>query len=134
MALCGFNEKMLVGLKNLFDGAIEHGIIARAKNKGISVEEQFQNEFNELSQWIYYSKNISDGPTQKIIEGIGLLIAGLFEKDRLRGISKYKEGHLKEGDFLRDIDDYFYGALKGDKDEMPKLFEWVNKNLEKYKI
>lgn len=41
MAICGFNEKMLEGLRNLFDGAIEHGIIDRARNKGISVEEQF---------------------------------------------------------------------------------------------
>ncbi|MDA3836045.1 MAG: hypothetical protein PF542_00320 [Nanoarchaeota archaeon] len=132
MAICGFNEKMLEGLRNLFDGAIEHGIIDRAKKKGIYIEEQFQNEFQEISQWLFYCKNISDGPTQKIIEGIGLLIVGVFEKDLLKGASKYKENHITGTNLLRDLDDYFYGNLKGDKENMPQLFNWVNKNLKRY--
>lgn len=133
MAICGFNEKMLEGLRNLFDGAIEFGIVDRAKKNGISTDEQFQEEFKEISQWLFYSKNIRDGPTQKVIEGIGLLIAGVFEKDFERGISNYKEGHILDTNFLRDVDDYFYDDLKGDRNNMSKLFDWVNENLDKYR-
>ena len=131
MALCGFNEKMLEGIKTFLDGAIEYGIIDRAKSKGISVDEQVKNELNEISQWNYYSRNISDGPTQKQIEGLGLLVGGTFEKDQLRGFSNYKTNHVSDAKLLKNIDDYFYNDLNGDVKNMPKLFEYVNKILEK---
>ena len=129
MALCGFNEKMLHGLKEFFDGAIEYGILERSKNKEISIDEQFKNEFDELSQWCFYSKNISDGSIQKIIEGLGLVVAGIFEKDQKEGIDKYKEIHELLTKFLSNIDDVFYGDLEGNKESMHKLFDWVNDNL-----
>lgn len=132
--MCGFNEKMLKGLKEFFDGAMEHGILERAKNKGISVDEQFKNEFGEISQWLFYSKNIKDGSIQKIIEGLGLIIAGVFEKDQKEGVENYKERHDIETKFFRDIDNIFYGNLNGDKEKMSQLFDWVNKNLDDYNL
>ena len=134
MAICGFNKKMLEGLKSFLDGAIEHGIIERAKNKGISIDEQFKNEFNEISSFIYNSKNIVDKPTQKQIQGIGLLVGGTFEKDQLRGVSNYSLAHISDTKLLKDLDDYFYENLNGDVKNMPKLFDWVNENLKRYKI
>ncbi len=131
MAMCGFNKKMLEGIKTFLDGAIEYGIIDRAKNKGISVDEQVKSELHEISQWNYYSRNIYDGPTQKQIEGLGLLVGGTFEKDQKRGISNYKTNHVSDAKLLKDIDDYFYNDLKGDAKNMPKLFEYVNGILEK---
>lgn len=134
MALCGFNEKMLEGIKTFLDGAIEYGIIDKAKNKGISVDEQVKNELYEISQWNYYSRKVDNGPTQKQIEGLGLLVGGTFEKDQKRGISNYKTSHILDLKLLKEIDDYYYNELNGDVKNMPRLFGWVNKNLENYKI
>lgn len=58
----------------------------------------------------------------------------MFEKDLQRGISNYTKGHKSDTKFLKDLDDYFYEDLKGYKENMPKLFDWVNENLENYKI
>ena len=133
MALCGFNDKMLDGIKALLDGAIEYGIIDRARNNHISVDEQFVKEAKEISSFIYNSRNIEDKSTQKQIEGIALLVGGTFEKDQKRGLKNYILSHESDARLLKDLDDNFYGALKGDINNMPKLFEWVNENLSRYK-
>jgi len=133
MAKCGFNEKMLRGVKDLLDGAVEYGIIERAKNKGISIDEQFKSESREISSFIYNSRNITEKPTQKQIEGIVLLVGGTFGKDKLN-ILNYPLTHSLDIGLLKDLDDYFYKDLGGNVKNIPKLFDWVNNNLEEYKI
>jgi hypothetical protein len=132
MALCGVSPKMLNGITTLLDGAIEYGILERAKNKGITLEEQYASESIEITSFILNSRNIKDSATQKQIEGIALLVGGTFEKDRQRGTEKYLLTHASDARLLKDLDDHFYGALRGDVNNMSKLFEWVNNNLYRY--
>lgn len=126
MAMCGFNEKMLTALKNFFDGAVEFGIIDRSKKNMVSVEEQFQREFAELHEWVKHSKSVDDSSLQKMLEGIGLLVAGLFENDRKQGVENYERNHQQLVYFFHEIDEMFYGKFSGDKKNMSKLFSWAN--------
>jgi hypothetical protein len=133
MAFCGFNDKMIYGIRTFLDGSIEYGIIDSAQKSGNDVESQFLKEAEELSAFIEESESIIDIHTRDQIKGLALVVSGTFEKDRKRGVQNYIQGHISDTELLRALDNHFYNSLGGDIRNMPRLFQWVNKNMSRYK-
>src|SRR3989344_9679900 len=113
MPLCGFNKKMLDGIKMFADGALEHGIIERSQKRGVSIDEQFKKEFEEMDVFLKETEKIDKSYLRKQITGATLLARGIYEENQ-GSIEKYIQTTSNMINLFRDMDDHFYTNLNGD--------------------
>ncbi len=138
MALCGFNQQMLGGLKEFSDGLFKQ-LLKRAKEDNLSIEESLKQELSEMDTFA----QVLEGSNQEVtvMKGITLLAQGLYKQSLAEGgdnsrvavALRYKEISEKEIEFCRALDEEYYGTLRPNSEDPHVALQLLAPWIEKYK-
>jgi uncharacterized protein Yka (UPF0111/DUF47 family) len=127
MPLCGFNEKMIEGLRAFTEGLLEHGLKFRCEKNGETIEQGIKREISDMTRLILEVGGIEDSSKRLLTEGIVKYAQGFYLTVRKKGIFKYKEDIDKIMDYFFNMDSKYYGELEGKPEDMKELVEFLNK-------
>ncbi|MHA1381116.1 MAG: hypothetical protein ACTSRG_22340 [Candidatus Helarchaeota archaeon] len=128
MPLCGFNEKMLNGLKTFNEGLIEHGLIYRSHKNNETIEQAIQREISDMTRFLTELHRIDDSAKRILTEGIIKYAMGfylLFKKND--DIEEHEDFLSKINDYFYFMDKKYYSDLEGGDDDMKDLAESLDK-------
>lgn len=138
MALCGFNQQMLDGLKEFSDGLFMQ-LLKRAKEDNLSIEESLRQELSEMDTFA----QVLEGSNQEVtvMKGITLLAQGLYKQSFVEGgdnsrdavALRYKRISEEEIEFCRALDEEYYGSLRPNADNPHVALQLLAPWIEKYK-
>ena len=130
MPICGFNEKMLKGLRALTEGLVEHGLVFRSKKNGETIDQAIKRELSDMSRLIPELDRIDDTAKRILTEGIVKYAQGFYLIAREKGVENitkdYKEVIGKITDYFFKMDEKFYSKLEGKPNDMRDLVEYLN--------
>ena len=121
MPMCGFNEKMLEGLKALTEGLVEYGLEYRCKKNGESIEQGIKREISDMTRLLAEVHKIDDSAKRVMTEGMVKYAMGFYMLARKRGIENYKADVGKIMDYFKFMDSEFYDKLEGKPEDMSEL-------------
>ena len=128
MPLCGFNKKMIDGLRQFSEGLYDQAEI-RAKEDKISLRESFDNEIAEMDIFRQILSKKDFVRLQALI-GVTHFAQSLYRKGQ--GLDhpkeKFFEAFEKQLGFFIELDDKYYKELRPDTDPktaLQKLGEWI---------
>lgn len=128
MPLCGFNKKMIDGLRQFSEGLYDQAEI-RAREDKISLRESFDNEITEMDifQQILSKK---DFIRLQALIGVAHLAQSLYRNGQGLDAPKEKffEAFEEQLDFFIELDDKYYKELRPDsspKIALQKLGQWI---------
>lgn len=128
MPLCGFNKKMIDGLRQFSEGLYDQAEI-RAKEDGVSLRESFDNEIAEMDifQQILSKK---DFIRLQALIGVAHYAQSLYRNGQGLDCPKEKffEAFEKQLGFFVELDDKYYKELRpgiDPKTALQKLGEWI---------
>lgn len=127
MALCGFNEKMLQGLKSFNEGLVEHGLQFRSEKNGESIDQAIKREIADMARLLEEIFRIDDVPKRVLTEGLVKYAMGFYLIMRKNDIKDYKEVIDKISDYFFFMDDKYYNELEGKAEDMKELAEFLDK-------
>jgi hypothetical protein len=127
MPLCGFNEKMLQGLKALTEGLVEHGLVYRCKENGETIEQGIKREISDMTRLIPELSRIDNSSKRLLTEGIVKYAQGFYIHMRKNNVEDYKEVIGNIMDYFHFMDDKYYSELEGQPEDMKELTEHLNK-------
>ncbi len=127
MALCGFNEKMLEGLKLFHNGLVEHGIIERSKKKNQTVGETMNKEIEDMGRFQKELSTIEDSEIRELIRTLTEYACAFYKLIQREGIENYEKLIEKINNLYFEMDDKFYSELEGKPDDMKQLAIYLNK-------
>ena len=131
MPLCGFNKKMIDGLRQFGEGLYEQAE-KRAAEDGVSLRTSFENEVEEMD---FFLQILSENSNR--LQGlIGVTNLAQFLYRNVQGLEQPKEQFLKGSEkllaFLVKMDDKYYKELRpgvNPTHALTKLGEWIEQNL-----
>lgn len=126
MPLCGFNEKMLEGLRMFNEGLFEHGLIERSKVKGIFVEDTLARELAEMDGFLRETGQINNQAVREVIEGLTLYARGVYGLMRGKNVSQYPAVVQQLHTLFVEMDEVYYSQLEGKPHAMADLVYWIN--------
>ena len=126
MPICGFNEKMLEGLKALTEGLVEHGLKFRGEKNGETIEQGIKRELSDMARLLLEIRGIDDSAKRILTEGIVKYAMGSYLLMRKRGIDNYKGDVAKIMDYFKDMDSKYYDELEGKPDDMVELVKFLD--------
>lgn len=121
MPICGFNSKMLEGVKDFHEGLIDHGIIDRAKLKDKATDEIIENEIRDMDTFLREIHNIKDPETREVIENLTRYARSFYLLVKKIGIKKSSKIISSLNKLYFEMDRKYYSELEGKKDAMKKL-------------
>ena len=127
MPFCGFNQKMLEGVKDFHEGLIEHGIIDRSKLKNKTTTEIIDNEIKDMDAFLNEIHNIQDKDVREIIENLTKYARTFYLLVKKLGIEESSKIIKSLNEIYFEMDRKYYSELEGEKDAMKKLVEHLNK-------
>jgi len=130
MPLCGFNKKMIEGLKKFNEGLVEHGLIHRSQKNEESIEQAINRELSDMMRFLEETQEIDKSSKRIITEGLVKYSMGFYLIMRENNIEDYEEILDLISDYFRFMDSKYYSELEGQPDDMKKLVELLNdKNI-----
>jgi len=126
MAICGFNEKMLNGVKNLHEGLVDHGIIDRSKLKNKTTDEIIENELRDMDNFLKEIHNIKNPETREIIENLTKYARSFYVLIKKFGLKESSNIIKSLNEIYFEMDRKYYSELEGKKDAMKKLVEHLD--------
>ena len=126
MPLCGFNEKMLEGVKNFHEGLIEHGVIDKSKLKNKPTNEIIENEISNMGSFLKEIHGIKDKDTREIIENLTKYTRSFYLLIKKIGLEKASVVINSLNEIYFEMDRKYYSELEGEKDSMKKLAMHLN--------
>ena len=126
MPLCGFNEKMLEGLKMFGEGLVEHGLIGRSKSKGQLPLETLERELEDIDKFLQEIPEIDDPNVREVVEGLTRYARGVYGLMRGQDVSQYKGVIQRLNALFSGMDEEYYSRLEGKPDAMRELVSWIN--------
>lgn len=127
MPLCGFNQKMLEGLKEFHKGLVEHGIIERSKKKDQSLEKIIKDEIIDMDRFLKEIPKIENTEIREIIETLTKYVSAFYKLIQKTDIEQYKETIGFLNNFYFEMDNKFYSELEGKSSDMKQLAIYLNK-------
>lgn len=124
---CGFNEKMLKGLKDFNEGLVEHGLMFKSKKNNESIEQAIRREISDMTRLLSEIHRIEDSPKRLMTEGLVKYVMYFYVLMRKKDIENYKEVIEKINEFFYYMDDKYYSELEGKPDDMKELVELLDK-------
>lgn len=129
MPLCGFNSKMLAGLRQFGEGLYEQAE-KRAKGDSCTLRESFDNEIKEMDAFFAILSTKDQKKYQELI-GVAHLAQALYRN--AQGLEEPKEKFFAELgnaiDLFVKIDEKYYGELRPGNDPIEALKglgEWLD--------
>lgn len=132
MALCGFNEKMLKGLRDFTEGLVEHGLIFKSKKHNETIEQAVRREISDMARLLFELNGIGDSAKRILTEGLIKYAQGFYLIMRKEEIKDYKELIGKIMDYFRFMDDKYYSELEGQVNDMESLVKLLNDKIIKF--
>jgi len=130
MPICGFNEKMLGGIKDLHEGLVDHGIIDRSKLKNKTTDEINENEIKDMDSFLKEIYNIKDPDVREIIENLTKYARSFYLLVKKFGLKESSKIIKSLNEIYFEMDRKYYSELEGKKNAMRKLA----KHLDNFKI
>ena len=127
MPMCGFNKKMLEGLRALTEGLVEHGLEFRCEKNGETIEQGIKREISDMTRLLLEINGINDSAKRLLTEGIVKYAQGFYLVMRRKGIENYKKDISKIMDYFFNMDSKYYGELEGKPEDMKELIEFLDK-------
>jgi hypothetical protein len=126
MPICGFNQKMLNGLRDLHEGLVEHGIIERSTIREQSVNETLQRELSDMSRFLGETNSLANPQIRELTEALTKYAKAFYTLIGKQGIGNYRETIGKINGFFVEMDRKYYDELEGKTDDMKQLVEHLN--------
>jgi len=123
----GFNKKMLEGLTSFHEGSVEHGIIEKVRKKGVSYEEIFKREFEDLDRFLAETHAIDNPIRRELVENLIGYARAFYQLIEQRGVENFQKvgGDLTK--FFDDMDRKYHSELEGHPNAMRLLVDYLNK-------
>lgn len=130
MPICGFNEKMLEGLRAFSDGLIEHGLFFRGEQNGETLEQGIRRELSDMVRLLPELNRIDDVAKREMTEGVVKYCLGFYMNIRKNladgDLKDYKKITGRIMEYFRQMDAKYYGELEGEPEDMRNLAEHLN--------
>ena len=126
MPLCGFNQKMLDGLRAFNEGLVEHGLIERSERKRRTIDDTLSVELKDMQRFLTETHALKDPRVRKIVEGLTRYAQGVYELMQGQDVSKYQELARTLNDLFEGMDSKYYSELEGKPDDMKRLVQYLN--------
>ncbi len=127
MPICGFNEKMLEGLRALTEGLVEHGLEYRCKKNKETIEQGIKREISDMTRLLSETHRIDDSAKRMLTKGIAKYAQGFYMHMRKRGIDDYKADVGKIMNYFKFMDSKYYDELEGRPEDMRDLAKFLDK-------
>ncbi len=88
--MCGFNQKMLDGLRAFNEGLVEHGLIERSDRKKQTIDDTLGAELADMQRFLGETSALSDLGVRKVVEGLTTYAQGVYEVMQRGDVSGYK--------------------------------------------
>ncbi|MFH1365211.1 MAG: hypothetical protein ABIH28_01345 [archaeon] len=126
MPICGFNKKMLEGLTSFHEGLVEHGIIERARTKGVFHKEIIERELRDMGDFLENTGLIRNLTKRALIENLTRYAYAFYQLVEQEGVENFQKvgGDLTK--LYEEMDRKYYSELEGQPDAMRKLAEYLN--------
>ena len=126
MPLCGFNQKMLDGLRAFNEGLVEHGLIESSQKKEQSIDTTLDAELTDMQRFLAKTGAVSDPRVRKVVEGLTTYAQGVYELMQGQDVSKYKGMVETLNNFMNGMDSKYYSELEGKPDDMQQLVQYID--------
>ena len=126
MPMCGFNQKMLDGLRAFNEGLVEHGLIDRSERKRQTIEETLGAELTDMQRFLAETHALSDPRIRKVVEGLTGYAQGVYQLMQGQEVSKYQELARTLNGLFSAMDSKYYSELEGKPDDMKQLVQFLN--------
>ncbi len=126
MPLCGFNQKMLDGLRAFNEGLVEHGLIERSERKKQTIDDTLGAELADMQRFLRETNALSDPRMRKLVEGLTMYAQGVYEVMQGQDISGYKALMQNLNSLFAGMDSKYYSELEGKPDDMKQLVQYLN--------
>lgn len=123
---CGFNKKMLDGLRDFTEGLVEHGLIFKSKKNNESIKAAIRREVSDMTRLLMESPNLEDPIVRNMVEGLVKYVMNFFLLMRKNDLKDYKEIVQQLIDFFDEMDKKYYGELEGKSEDMKEVIEYLN--------
>src|SRR3989338_4720189 len=126
MPLCGFNQKMLDGLRAFNEGLVGHGLMERSQRKQQTIDDTLNAELADMQRFLRETPALSDPRMRKIVEGLTTYAQGVYEIMAGQDVSGYKELAQNLNGLFAGMDSKYYSELEGEADDMKQLVQYLN--------
>ena len=126
MPLCGFNQKMLDGLRAFNEGLVEHGLMERSQRKQQTIDDTLNAELADMQRFLRETPALSDPRMRKIVEGLTTYAQGVYEIMQGQDVSGYKELAQNLNGLFARMDSKYYSELEGKSDDMEQLVQYID--------
>ena len=126
MPLCGFNQKMLDGLRAFNEGLVEHGLIERSERKQQTIDDTLGAELADMKRFLRETPALSDPKVKKLVEGLTIYAQGVYEVMQGQNVSKYGEVVRTLNGLFDGMDSKYYSELEGKTDDIKQLVQYLN--------
>jgi len=126
MPMCGFNQKMLDGLRAFNEGLVEHGLLQRSERKKQSIDDTLSAELADMQRFLRETPALSDPKVKKLVEGLTTYAQGFYEIMQGPDVSGYKGLVHKLNGLFAGMDSKYYSELEGKPDDMKQLVQYLN--------
>ena len=129
MPFCGFNEKMLKGLKAFNEGLIEYGLQYRSQLNGETIDQAIKRELADMSRLLLEVEGLDDSSKRVMTEGLVKYAMGFYLLIRKCGIDNSDEAIERISKYFEGMDGKYYSELEGKADDMEQLIEHLNSEI-----
>ena len=126
MPLCGFNQKMLDGLRSFNEGLVEHGLMERSQRKQQTIDDTLSAELADMGRFLAETSAISDPRVRKVIEGLTTYAQGFYELIQGQDVSRYKGTVETLNNLMDGMDSKYYSELEGKQNDMQQLVQYID--------
>lgn len=129
MPLCGFNEKMIEGLRAFHKGLVEYGLIDRSKMRNQSIDETISREISDMERFLAETPNLADCELRGLIESLTIYAKSFYKLIERKGVQDYKNIIKSLDRMYVGMDNKFYKDLEGKPNDMRNLVNYLNSEL-----
>lgn len=126
MPMCGFNQKMLDGLRAFNEGLVEHGLMERSDRKKQTIDDTLGAELADMQRFLRETPALSDPRIKKVVEGLTIYAQGVYEVMQGRDLSEYKALVKNLNGLFAEMDSKYYSELEGKPEDMKQLVQYLN--------
>lgn len=126
MPLCGFNQKMLDGLRAFNEGLVEHGLMERSERKQQTIDDTLSAELADMQRFLRETGALSDPGIKKVVEGLTTYAQGVYELMQGQEVSRYKGLVQNLNGLFAGMDSMYYSELEGKPEDMKQLVGYLN--------
>ncbi len=127
MPMCGFNKKMLDGLRAFNEGLVEHGLIERSDRKKQSIDDTLGAELADMQRFLRETTTLSNPAVRRVVEGLTTYAHGVYELMQGKDVSAEYRGITERlSGLFAEMDSKYYAELEGKPDDMKRLVGYLN--------